>query len=375
MTLALVDSAQRAGARLHKACEVVGISPRTVQRWRSPEAGEDSRRGPLTPPASSLSSAERKRILGVMNSPEFRGLPPHQVVPILADRGEYLASEATIYRVLRAEAQVVHRLRSRPPTSRRKPRHEADGPNQLWSWDITYLRSAVRGRFFYLYLALDVWSRKIVGWEIHGTQSAEHAAVLFERATAGFDARGLVLHADNGGPMKGATLLATLQKLGVVPSFSRPHVSDDNPFSEAAFRTLKYRPGYPLRPFESLEDARAWVANFVRWYNEEHRHSGIAFLTPEQRHSGQGPQLLAHRRAVYAQAKQKNPKRWSGSARAWQEPEKVFLNPDEPPRGSDPQGQANGPGATPHPSSSMNRPVGFAGQHALDAGRVIVART
>tara|TARA_B100000965_G_scaffold175999_1_gene146783 strand:+ start:599 stop:1726 length:1128 start_codon:yes stop_codon:yes gene_type:complete len=369
LILALLKSAQEAGARLESACEVLGISLRTVQRWKLQEGGEDSRSGPLTPAANALSRAERERILEVMNSPEFRGLPPTQVVPILADRGEYIGSESTIYRVLRQEAQVAHWQRSRPPTPRKKPRHEADGPNQLWSWDITYLHSAVRGNYYYLYLMLDVWSRKIVGWEVHSAQSAEHAAALVEEATKGLEAVGLVLHADNGGPMKGATMLSTLQRLGVIPSFSRPQVSDDNPFSEAAFRTLKYRPGYPVNPFASLEEARAWIASFVAWYNEDHRHSGIAFLTPAQRHAGQGPEILARRRAVYEEAKTANPNRWACSTRAWKEPDRVFLNPNDQVDTLEQKGQANGPAVDPNPTASMSRRLALAGQPARDADR------
>ncbi len=176
---------------------------------------------------------------------------------------------------------------------------------------------------------LDIFSRKIVAWEVHESESAEHASVLIRKAclAEGIHQAGFVLHADNGGPMKGATMLAALQKLGVVPSFSRPSVSDDNPYSESLFRTLKYTPAYPSKPFESIEAARQWVHSFVQWYNEEHRHSAICYVTPNQRHRGEDRDLLKQREAVYETARQQNPERWSGKTRNWNPVEEVWLNP------------------------------------------------
>jgi transposase InsO family protein len=206
----------------------------------------------------------------------------------------------------------------------------ATAPNQVWSWDITYLRSPVRGAFYYLYLVEDVWSRKVVGWAVHDREAHELAAQLIARTCReeSIDAGSLVLHSDNGGPMKGATMLATLQRLGVVPSFSRPGVSDDNPFSEALFRTLKYRPGFPSKPFASLAVAQAWVAAFVRWYNTEHLHSAIRFVAPEDRHTGRDVAQLANRDAVYQQARVRFPERWSGATRNWSRITSVILHPE-----------------------------------------------
>ena len=217
------------------------------------------------------------------------------------------------------------------PSRRRPPAWVADGPNQLWSWDITYLASTVAGLFFYLYLIMDVFSRKVVGWEVHTEQTGEHASVLFRKAhlREGVADGELVLHSDNGSPMKGATLLVTLQRLGVVPSFSRPSVSNDNPYSEALFKTCKYRPGFPDKPFESLGHARAWLADFVPWYNDEHRHSGIRFVTPGERHTGDDIAVLERRKAVYESAREEHPERWSGDIRNWNRPETVSLNPDK----------------------------------------------
>lgn len=318
MTLALIDAARAAGSSLDAACERLGLSARTVQRWKKPETAEDRRCGPRTRPANRLSSAERKRILEIANSEEFRDLSPKQIVPRLADRGEYVASESTFFRVLREEKQLAHRGKAKAPVSRPRPELEATAPNQVFSWDITYLRSLVRGAYFHLYLVMDVYSRRIVGWEVHAEESSELAAALMRRVVmeAG-NPEGLKLHSDNGAPMKGNTLLATLQALGVVPSFSRPRVSDDNPFSESLFRTLKYRPCFPDGPFASLEAARAWVATFVAWYNGEHRHSGIKFVTPDERHFGLEKDILERRRCVYERAQRRQPERWSGSIRDW----------------------------------------------------------
>jgi transposase InsO family protein len=318
MTLASIDEAVNAGAGLYEACKVVGLSIRTVQRWRTPGSEEDQRCGPHTRPANRLSDVERRHVLDVANSDEFRNLSPKQIVPQLADRGEYVASESTFYRVLRDAKQLAHRGKAKPSTPRPRPQLEATAPNQVCSWDITYLRSPIRGVFFYLYLVVDLYSRRIVGWDVHAEESSALASTLMRRlvAEAGHPL-GLKLHSDNGGPMKGSTLLATLQSLGVVPSFSRPQVSDDNPFSEALFRTLKYCPAFPDGPFLSIEAARAWVTTFVAWYNGVHKHSSIQFVTPDERHFGQEKAVLENRRRVYEHARKAHPSRWSEEIRDW----------------------------------------------------------
>jgi transposase InsO family protein len=323
-----LDEAQLSGARLMQACEIVGMDPRTVQRWRTQGGGDDRREGPHREPANKLSAHEHRRVLAIATSPEFRDLSPQQIVPALADRGTFVASESTFYRVLRGEKLLTHRHRSRPQSHQRPAEHIAEGPNQVWSWDITYLRAAIRGEFFYLYLILDIWSRKIVGWSVHTEESSDHAAALFLSVCRKehLDPRGIVLHSDNGGPMKGSTMLATLQRLGVVPSFSRPKVSDDNPFSEALFRTLKYRPDY-LTVFASPDAAAAWISAFVSWYNGEHLHSAVRFVTPSQRHEGREATLLPRRHAVYQAARRRHPNRWTGSTRNWTPIATVVLNP------------------------------------------------
>ena len=329
MILALVDEAVTAGAREESAGEVLGLTARTLSRWRAQGGGQDRRQGPGAPPAHKLDPKERQRVLDTANSAAFRDLSPRQIVPLLADRGQYIASESTFYRVLAQAGQLAHRSHARPARAHKPKEHVARGPNQVWAWDITYLRSTVRGAFFYLYLVVDVYSRKIVGWQVHPEESAQLAAQLVQSAivAAGADPRRLVLHADNGGPMRGSTMLATLQRLGVVASFSRPAVSDDNPFAEALFRTLKYRPGYPRKPFADIASARVWVDGFVAWYNGEHLHSGIRYVTPSDRHAGRDKPILAQRHHVYLQAKKRTPRRWSGPTRNWSPIGAVYLNP------------------------------------------------
>jgi len=327
--VALVEEAVASGARREMACELLGLSARGIARWSLEDDDEDKRKGPNTPPPQKLTEEERQRILDAANSPEFRDLSPAQIVPLLADRNTFLGSESTFYRVLRDHGQLAHRQHSRPARAHRPDEHIATGPNQVWAWDITYLRSPVRGTFFYLYMIVDVWSRKIVGWTVQPEESADHAKTFTEKAISdeAADPRKLVLHADNGASMKGSTMLATLQRLGVVASFSRPSVSDDNAYAEALFRTLKYRPGYPRKPFPTLADAAAWVTDFVSWYNDKHLHSGIRYVTPAARHAGRDKAILANRHRVYVDAKDSRPDRWQRGTRNWSHIATVRLNP------------------------------------------------
>jgi transposase InsO family protein len=328
VTVELIEEAVSSGARRWKACALLGLSLRTLQRWGK-EPGEDQRKGPLSAPTNKLTESEQREVIQVANSREFRDVPPSQVVPRLADQGRYVASESTFYRLLHADGLMAFREPSKQRTPREVPVLDATAANQVWSWDITYLKSSRHGTFYYLYLAVDIWSRKIVGWEVHEEESMHLAAHFIDGSCErlGVDPDGLVLHSDNGGPMKGSTMLATLQRLGIVPSFSRPSVSDDNPFSEALFRTMKYRPAYPRRPFDTLSEARAWVAKFEIWYNTEHRHSGIRFVTPEERHSGVDLALLDARSDLYEAARKRNPARWSRGCRNWTQNGLVQLNP------------------------------------------------
>ncbi len=332
MIRALIEEAVESGARRAHACHAVGLSVRTVERWRGAHP-DDAREGPHQVPANALSTAERAGILETVNSATYRDLSPHQIVPRLADVGCYLASESTLYRVLRAAELLTHRGRTKAPVHRARPVHVATAPDQVWSWDITYLKSPVRGVFWYLYLMMDIWSRRIMGWAVHPTQDEHHAAALFTQVCQqrALTPTGLVLHADNGGPMKGATMVGTLERLGVIPSFSRPSVSDDNPYSEALFRTVKYCPAFPSQPFADLAAAARWVAAFVQWYNHEHQHSGIHFVTPDDRHTGRDIAILAQRDLVYRAAQAAHPERWSRGTRDWTRITTVRLTPEQQP--------------------------------------------
>ena len=333
-TVALIDEAVAAGARIGKACSHAGLHRRTWRRWRA--AGTttvlaDARPDAARPaPSNRLTEAERAAVLETCHRPRFADAPPSQIVPILADEGVYIACESSFYRVLHRAGEQHERGRARRRSTRRSTSHRAVGPNRLWSWDVTYLHRSTRGLYYYLYTIVDVWSRKIVGWEVHEAETGELAAELVGRTTLaeGVGRDVLVLHADNGAPQRSSTLRAKLDGLGIRSSFGRPRVSDDNPYSEALFRTLKYRPDFPVDGFASLEAARDWVLGFVRWYNTEHRHSAIGFVTPAERHEGRDVGLLADRKQLYERARQRNPSRWSGRTRSWERVEEVWLNPE-----------------------------------------------
>ena len=332
--MVLVAAAIVSGARQARACDAISLSERTLQRWQ----GDQGRVGDLRPsriqtPKNKLTTLERQRILTVANSDEFGHLPPGQIVPRLADQGQFLGSESSFYRVLKDASQLQHRSASKPSKPRSKPRAlSATAPAQIYCWDITYLPSSVRGMYFYLYLFIDLYSRKIVGWQVYDVESSARASeVIRDICEREKIAPGQVtLHSDNGSPMKGFTMRAMLEQLGVMPSFSRPAVSNDNPFSEALFKTLKYQSSYPSHAFDSLAAARAWVNTFENWYNFEQRHSAIKFVTPAQRHEGIDATLLENRVKVYEAARARNPGRWSGRTRNWQPILTVHLNPEKP---------------------------------------------
>ena len=325
----MVQQAKASGAGRRASCAVLEVSLRTLERWeKEPDQG-DQRRGPATACAHGLSAQEKQAIVEVSNSRAYRDLSPWQMVAQLADAGRYLGSESSFYRVLKQNDLLTHRHNSKPRVHRRPKDLTAKTPNQVWSWDITYLNSPIRGAYYYLYLVEDIFSRMIVGWTIEEVESAEHGARLIDQICQeqGIAKGQLTLHSDNGGPMKGATMVATLRRLEVIPSLSRPAVSNDNPYSESLFKTLKYRPSYPDSAFSGIDQAREWVRRFVQWYNTEHLHSAIRFVTPSSRHLGLDPAILAKRSAVYENAKQLNPLRWSGQTRNWSPITEVFLNP------------------------------------------------
>lgn len=334
--VALIEQAQCDGARLDEACDVLNLSVRTVQRWtRQGRVTADQRPLAARPtPSKKYSPEERQAMSALCNQPEYRSRPPAYIVADQLDRGRYVASESTLYRVLREQGQVHHRGRQKAPQRKRQPTtHQASGPNQVWSWDITWLPGPVRGTWFYLYLIMDIYSRKIVGDEVHDSETGGLASEVVEKACwrehLAVHGKPLVLHSDNGSPMKAATFLEKLYDLGITPSKSRPRVSNDNAFSESLFKTLKFRPGFPVNGFATIEEARNWVLAFVRWYNKEHRHSELHYVTPVQRHTGEADQILAHRKQIIEAAKAKNPLRWSGKTRNLSLPESVTLNPDK----------------------------------------------
>jgi transposase InsO family protein len=331
-----IDEACKAGARLKAACEVAGVDARTLQRWK---AGDglvigDGRPGALRPtPAHALSVAEREQLLRVANEPRFADVPPARIVPALADEGVYLASESSFHRVLRAHGQNRHRGRAKTPRKSRPPTtHVARAPNEVWAWDMTFLPAKVAGMWFYLYMILDVFSRKIVGFEVHEKDDSHHAVALLKRTAL---AEGIhaqpgkpVLHGDNGSTLKATTVLAMMHWLRIEPSYSRPRVSNDNAYAESLFRTAKYRPEFPTGGFADLQAARTWASQFVRWYNDEHHHSGIRYVSPSQRHSGQDRTILQQRHALYLSARDRNPRRWARGTRNWNYIDVVTLNPE-----------------------------------------------
>lgn len=331
-----INVAQQAGARLKQACDTAGIDARTLQRWKAkpgPICCDGRPSAVRQMPGHALSELERQQLLKVANEPRFADVPPARIVPMLADEGIYLASESTFARVLRAEGQNAHRGRAKAPKAVRPPTtHIASAPRQVWCWDMTYLPATVLGRWFHLYLILDLYSRKIVGWEVHDSDCSEHAAHLVRRTALSEGIAALaakpVLHGDNGSTLKATTVLTMLHWLGVKPSYSRPRVSDDNAYAEALFRTAKYRPEFPSKGFANLETARSWATDFVHWYNHEHRHSGIRYVSPAQRHDGRDQGILTERHNLYLKARAGNPKRWSRHTRNWTPVTTVTLNPE-----------------------------------------------
>lgn len=334
-TIELIREANGAGARIALACAEVGVSLRTYRRWYSHgEINVDQRPGALRPePKNKLTASEQAKIIEVANEPRFASLPPTQIVPTLLDEGRYYGSESTFYRVLRQHGQLNHRGRGSTPRRHPLPTtYTATAPCQIFCWDITYLPTPVRGQFYYLYMLEDLYSRKIVGCEVYEQESGEDAAELLQRTLLreGCFGKGLVLHSDNGAPMKSLTMRAKAYELGVTTSYNRPRVSNDNPFAESLFRTCKYRPDWPSSGFKTLNEARVWVLTFTRWYNEEHKHSKLRFVTPNQRHNGEDEVILMARKRHLEQARKANPNRWgSRELRNCEPVGPTTLNPDK----------------------------------------------
>jgi putative transposase len=295
-----------------RALAALGGSPATWYRRRAPRLPGALRRRALPPLA--LSAPERQRIVATLTSARFADLTPYTAYARLLDEDAiYLASVRTFYRVLAARGLIQERRNQLVHPAHVKPELIATAPNQVWSWDITRLRSTMKWRFFYLYVLLDIFSRYVVGWLVASAENAGLAGELIEQScdNHGIERDTLTLHSDRGSPMRAKTTAELFVDLGVAASFSRPRVSNDNPFSEAQFKTLKYRPEFP-EGFESLEHARAHLRRFFAWYNDEHRHSGIGFMTPAAVHFGRAAAIDAQRRRVLQAAYAAHPKRFKG---------------------------------------------------------------
>lgn len=311
---------------------MVGINASTYYRWHEFDNVTDDRRptAKRQAPKNKLSCGEVQTILDVCCQKEYADLPPTQIVPLLLDKGIWHGSESSYYRVLRHYNMLSHRGHSAKPVKRNPPRLKASKPNEVWCWDVSLLKTKVLGQFFYLHLFLDLYSRKIILAEVLHSESADNASMLTKQAVAREKALHAqiprVLHSDNGGPMRSATLQGTLQNLGITRSFNRPHTSNDNAFAESIFKTLKYCPKYPVAGFSTIEEAQSWVLKFTRWYNNEHLHSGLNFVTPIQRHNGKDKEQLKNRKMVIELAKSKRPERWSGDTRNCDPIGDVYIN-------------------------------------------------
>ena len=325
----MINEAHASGARYRPACKVTGISYTTFLNWSEPGGLVDQRKGPKVV-SNKLSDAERETIISVCSLEAYRDLRPDVIANIILDEGQYIGSPRTISRVLAAEKLNAKRNKSKSSTPRAVPRLCAEGPNQVWSWDITYLKTHVKGIYFYLYLILDIYSRKIVGWSVHDSQLATLAScvVIDAKKSEGLsEDYKLILHTDNGAPMKGAVMLETLRSLHITPSNSRPRVSNDNPYSESLFSHIKGFPTYPKVGFETIEEARDWVSLFSEWYNDEHHHSRLNYVTPSERHQMLDEEILNKRKAVIEEAKEKHPERWIQSqVRNMEIATKVYVN-------------------------------------------------
>ena len=295
-----------------RALRALGGAHATWYRRRVPRRPAALRRRPAPPLA--LSAPERQKIVATLTSSRFADVTPYTAYARLLDEDAiYLASVRTFYRVLAAEGLVQERRNQLVHPAHVKPELVASAPNQVWSWDITRLRSTMKWRFFYLYVLLDIFSRYVVGWLVAGAENAGLARELIEQScdNHGIERDTLTLHSDRGSPMRAKTTAELFVDLGVAASFSRPRVSNDNPFPEAQFKTLKYRPEFPER-FESLEHARTHLRRFFAWYNDEHRHSGIGFMTPAAVHFGHAAAIDAQRRRILQAAYAAHPERFKG---------------------------------------------------------------
>jgi putative transposase len=353
------------GVGVVPVCRALGVSRATVYRRRQARQKLHVTARPRPTPARALQPAERQQVLDVLHSERFMDQAPGEVVATLLDEDQYLCSERTMYRVLSSEGEVRERRNQLRHPNYAKPELLATGPNQVWSWDITKLKGPVKWTYFYLYVILDIFSRYTVGWLLARRESAALAKRLITETCEKQQVDGdrLTLHSDRGSSMKSKTVAQLLGDLGVTKSHSRPHVSNDNPFSEAQFKTLKYRPDFPGR-FGSFEDGLALCRAFFDWYNLDHRHSGIGMLTPAMVHYGQADSVLASRQSVMAAAYAAHPERFvRGAPQVRHLPDAVWINP---PVRLNPPSAEDDPGECPNPDSEQIVSPGRLSANQLD---------
>lgn len=317
-----------------RACAVFGVNERSYHHRRQRDDGRLRVRPaaepkPRAPHPAALSFSEKQQIIAALCESRFVDLAPAQVYSTLLDEGIYLCSERQMYRVLAERGLVRERRRGGHQRAGiyGVPRLEAAAPNQVWTWDITALRGPTKGVKYFLYTIIDIFSRAVVGWGVHDVESAKHARRLIRETCRRHDVDRdqLVIHADRGSPMIAGTVAELLNELGVAKSHSRPRVSNDNPFIEAHFKTLKYRPNYPAR-FDSIHHARAWCRTFFRWYNEVHYHSGIGYLRAADLHAGNHTVIVEHRQSTLDAAAAAHPERFTKRPTPSQVPTKAWIN-------------------------------------------------
>jgi len=314
------------------ACAAMGVPPASVYRHRARRKGPPlfSRRRPS--PGRALLYQERQEVLDILHSEEYMDKAPQEVYAALLDQGRYLCSIRTMYRILEANQEVKERRSQLRHPAYQKPELLATAPNQVWSWDITKLLGPVKWTYFYLYVILDIFSRYVVGWMVASRESALLAQKLIQESCQkqGIRPGQLLIHADRGSSMKSKPVALLLADLGVTKTHSRPHTSDDNPYSESQFKTLKYRPDFPER-FGSPEDARAFCQSFFGWYNNEHHHSGIGLMTPRVVHYGLAREVFQARQEVLLAAYETHPERFVKKIPVpLSLPQAAWINPPKP---------------------------------------------
>jgi putative transposase len=321
--IAIVDEAAANGALLSSACETIGLSPRRLCNWRKKDA--DGRLGGYRPSGQELSEEEKDAIVREVTAPEMEHLPLKTIHVRLLDKGQYFGSYSTFRRVLK-ERNVARVLRARAPQTRKRPELLATGPNQVWCWDITWLESRIKGRYFYLYMIIDMYSRKVVGWDVYTRENGALARALFARTleVEGVMADQIVVHADNGKPMRSRTLRKMFELLKVTPSHGRPHTSNDNAYAESLFATFKGRAAFP-EYFATIDAARTFSSHFFSWYNTEHLHSGLDSVTPACVHEGRHKEIFNKRNTILAEHRRNHPKRHGGILKVYGIEETVRL--------------------------------------------------